>query len=98
MKILKPGKVEMRKFVCLYCGCVLVADEMEVDGSGQMRCPTCEATLYWGNGEPYEEPTHTQTDRERLDGLMCDLFNREPISRECIVEYLINNGVTFREG
>lgn len=32
MKILKPGKVEMRKFVCGECGCVFVADMLIDNG------------------------------------------------------------------
>lgn len=30
MKILKPGKVEQRKFICQKCGCVFVADKTEI--------------------------------------------------------------------
>lgn len=60
MKILKPGKVEMRKFVCPDCGCVFVASRLlDVRDGDCVACPQggCYHMLRWGNGEPYEEPT-----------------------------------------
>ena len=108
MKILKPGKVEMRKFVCSDCGCVFVARKTEmlwtIYGSCKC-CPTCYKSHEWDNGEPYEEPTPTQTldevqklmkvieefkgDLSRID------YSNVALIRFC--KHLIANGVTFRE-
>ncbi len=99
MKILKPGKVEMRKFVCEKCGCVFVAapdDAYWVDQS--VKCPQegCAASVAWDDGEPYEEPAEgLQTDRERLMQLLQEARTKHLMKE--VVDYLIANGVTFRE-
>ena len=99
MKILKPGKVEQRKFVCQNCGCVFVARKDEVEAwydEAYLQCPTCgETTWWWTNGEPYEESV--QTDIERLKRLM-KLWNFWSNGTCGLEQYLIENGVTFREG
>ncbi len=67
MKILKPGKVEMRKFVCPDCGCVFVADESDLHFTpieAKIKCPCCWLEQKWMRGEPYEEPTSTLTGKQ----------------------------------
>ena len=97
MKILKPGKVEMRKFVCSDCGCVFVARKTEmlwtIYGSRKC-CPTCYKSHEWDNGEPYEEPT--QDARNRLARILFAM----PAMDDCnsTADYLIQRGVTFKEG
>lgn len=64
MKILKPGKVEMRRFVCPTCDCIFVADKTETKyslGTDYVVCPFCEndRELTWKYGKPYEEPTNS---------------------------------------
>lgn len=106
MKILKPGKVEQRKFVCCCCGCefIAAASELEFDAEIDdeiMPCPQsgCGCRLVWEYGEPYEEPTPTQADRERLIRLLQEARTKHltHLTKE-VVDYLIENGVTFREG
>lgn len=95
MKILKPGKVEMRKFVCEKCGCIFVANEYEHASlclNDSVGCPTCYGRSAWEKGEPYEEPT--QDDRKRLENLL----ENSPMGMEATTEYLLSHGVTFREG
>lgn len=75
MKILKPGKVEQRKFVCPDCECEFVVGEYEEtvywDGDDCIAtCPVCRENLLWCDGEPYEEPTQSDeallAENERL--------------------------------
>lgn len=102
MKILKPGKDEMRKFVCPWCGCIFVAAENELEKDGVFGtystiCPNLECGEHIeSHGEPYEEPT--QSDKERLIKLLREW--RRSRSEEFPVScanYLIANGVTFKE-
>lgn len=76
MKILKPGKVDLRKFVCPRCRCLFVASCYETKlGDGRWACcPHCGKTNKWIDGEPYEEPTPT--------GEMEYLLSRGVIFRE----------------
>ena len=98
MKILKPGKVEQRKFTCSRCGCVFVADTTEPDGSRCLRCPTCAVMLGWGTGGPYEEPMQDKApDLKRLSDL-ARLGMNSCNDYGSFAEYLIAHGVTFREG
>ena len=103
MKILKPGKVEQRKFVCPSCGCVFVADRTDVRysvGTDYVVCPCCGTSrnLTWKYGEPYEELM--QDDRKRLEALISETPDVTvwPDALNKIVKHLIANGVTFREG
>lgn len=105
MKILKPDKVAQRKFVCPNCKCEFVADDGDVITLQHVQtvfvcCPTCTFTQQWDNGEPYGEPKPTQTDRERLAQLIGETPDVMvwPDARRKITDYLIANGVTFREG
>ncbi len=104
MKILKPGNVEQRKFVCPECECIFVCDECDKDTFWDeddlvVPCPTCGGNSIWANGEPYEEPTPTQTDRERLiDLLDCNFGYTDDVQAATLADKLIANGVTFREG
>ncbi len=101
MKILKPGKVEQRKFVCPNCECEFViykseamrAMDLEAKYHYWAQCP-CRDQIAWDSGEPYEELTPTQTDRERLESLLAN----SPMGTEAATEYLLSHGVTFREG
>lgn len=99
MKILKPGKVETRKFVCPDCGCEFICGECDEAISWHeadmiIICPTCKESLLWEKGEPYEEPAPTQTDRERLYGI---LLTANPIATTSeLTNLLIEHGVTFR--
>lgn len=102
MKILKPGKVEMRMFVCPSCGCIFIASDtdLEHDGYGKWAiCPQegCERNfiVHPDDGEPYKEPTPTQTDSERLARILFAM----PAMDDCnsMADYLIQHGVTFRE-
>lgn len=102
MKILKPGKVEMRKFVCHCCGCEFTAalSEAMFDRDAEdtiIGCPQtgCTALQLWKCGEPYEEPTPTQTDRERLAQLLVETTQFCNFGEKA--DHLIANGVTFRE-
>lgn len=113
MKILKPGKIEQRKFVCNKCGCVFVATEQEkylahddyYQPWMEVQCP-CGVPVEWDNGEPYEEPTPTQ-ELDEVQKLMkvIEKFNgdlsRISYSNVALIRFckhLIANGVTFREG
>ena len=100
MKILKPGKVGMRKFVCPNCECEFVCHKYEeaifrYEGKLIVPCPICGGNSVWDNGEPYEEPTPTETDRDRLIQLLQEARTKH-LTKE-VVDYLIENGVTFRE-
>ncbi len=104
MKILKPGKVEQRKFVCGDCGCIFVADRTEMRyslGTYYAVCPSCgnNRGLTWeygeSYGEPYEEPT--QSDLERLNDIIRE-WNWWSKGTCGFAQYLLDNGVTFREG
>lgn len=70
MKILKPGKVEMKRFVCPACECEFEAGASDTSYSlgYYVLCPCCNNKLWWIVGEPYEEPV--QDDRERLMALL----------------------------
>ena len=108
MKILKPGKVEQRKFVCPKCGCEFVAENTEASVWGYVTCPQekCLTLIHWKNREPYEEPTPTQTLDEVqklmkvIEEFKGDLsridYSNVALIRFC--KHLIANGVTFREG
>lgn len=103
MKILKHGKVEVRKFVCPKCGCVFLADSTNVRysvGTYYVVCPCCETgrNLTWKYGEPYEEPAPTQTYRDRLAKLLFDFMPMCNVGHyDLAADNLIANGVTFRE-
>lgn len=100
MKILKPGKVERRKFVCQCCGCIFVAmpDDCEFAIPNTLCCPQegCDAVTEWNSGEPYEEPTLTLELKERLYGILLTA-NPNATTTE-LTDLLFENGVTFREG
>lgn len=101
MKILKPGRVEQRKFVCPDCGCEFAVGEGEEtvywdDNDCIATCPMCRERLLWRDGEPYEEPT--QSDEERLVKLLREWrHNRSEEFAVSCANYLIAHGVTFRE-
>lgn len=104
MKILKPGKAEMRKFVCPNCGCVFVAtqaDRNRQDRDFVSHCPQCDyAGIQWCDGEPYEEPTSTQDtqdDAVKLYELMKEAWPYSIGALSALVDFLIANGVTFKE-
>lgn len=65
MKILKPGKVELRRFTCHKCGCEFVAAAGERCGA-HAKCPQgCGELILWKYGEHYEEPVRdAQTFKE----------------------------------
>lgn len=101
MKILKPGKVEQRKFVCPLCECEFVAGNGELVYKLRlsncrfaeiMCCPYCGKEMSWEIGEPYEEPTLYE--REMLARLI--EASRSFSSSTAKAAYLIANGVTFR--
>ena len=101
MKILKPGKVEMRKFVCEKCGCEFVAypDDKSFEYPDHIKCPQagCDWYVLDTGGEPYEEPMQDD-DYERLTKLIEDW--RDGLAENfpsLLSDYLIANGVTFRE-
>lgn len=97
MKILKTGKAKQRKFACPDCEGVFIASKSEMfDGIGySVICPCCQnKRLWWDDGEPYEEPTPTQTDRERLQRLIYTMPGYQGSTGEG-ADYLIANGVTF---
>lgn len=98
MRILKEGKVEQRKFVCPDCGCEFVATlgDTEWWGDQVLSCPTCAAELPWDGGEPYEEPTQTHRDEERLRGLIQD-WDWNHVGVQGIDRFLLEHGVTFKE-
>lgn len=99
MKILKPGKVEMRKYTCPRCGCEFAATCTEIEAGNYVRCPQdgCRyGGIEWGDGDPYEEPPHAQSDRERLDRLLIPWTDSDSLRGYC-VEHLINSGVSFKE-
>lgn len=101
MKILKPGKVERRKFVCPNCECEFVIYksetmrymDLETHYNYWAQCP-CRDQIAWDKGEPYEEPMPTQTDKERLIALLDEMDIRQT---EKLANFLVDNGVTFRE-
>lgn len=103
MKILKPGKVETRKFVCPDCGCEFICGECDEAISWHeadmiIICPTCKESLLWEKGEPYEEPAPTRTERERLAKMLFASMPQSSIGRyDLVADYLIEHGVTFRE-
>lgn len=102
MKILKPGKVEMRKFVCPSCGCIFIASDadLEHDSYGKWAiCPQegCERNfvVHPDDGEPYEEPT--QSDEVRLAELIYSSNAVTSTTALKLSPWLVANGVTFRE-
>lgn len=109
MKILKPGEVEMRRFVCPRCGCIFVASRGEnvvrqgsrYPDTAVIACPEqgCNGGIVvWSDGEPYEEPTQDlEADRERLIGLIHEWDTKYFGGCNAAVEFLLENGVTFRE-
>lgn len=92
MKILKHGKVEQRKFVCPDCGSVLVINRYE-----EPFCPLCRERLNWRDGEPYEEPTPTSADKERLAEMLYTECEIDLVTAREVAENLVHSGVTFRE-
>lgn len=93
MKILKPGRIEMRKFVCPRCGCVFVAPRSLAFQEGNdwgVICPQ-EGCYYdfAGPGAPYEEPT--QDDEERIYGIL--LTAKPQATTEELAKHLIAHGV-----
>lgn len=103
MKILKPGKVEMRRFVCPKCGCIFVEEKTQLYRNGHTvtltpECP-CGWQMKWDNGEPYEEPMPKRTNADRLAKMLFDSMPQSSIGRyDLAADYLIAHGVTFREG
>lgn len=99
MKILKPGKVEQRKFVCPECGCVFVSPRSQAFQEGNMWgviCPQDGCGYdFADNGEPYEEPTQSD------EALLADLIHSSrAVDFDTAIKlspWLIANGVTFRE-
>lgn len=102
MKILKPGNVEMRRFVCPKCGCDFTAapDDCEWAIPQTLCCPQkgCDAVTEWDKGEPYEEPAQDENaDRERLRRLVQEWNTNYFGGVNAAAEFLLENGVTFRE-
>ena len=110
MKILKPGKVEMRKFECPECGCVFVAEKSEAvklvgqDGNTTISLPyyvecPCSEVISWDDGTPYEEPAQDEgTDVDRLKALLLRSIERpRNVTVQGVAEFLADNGVTFRK-
>lgn len=100
MKILKPGKVKLRKFVCAACGCEFTAFKLlDVRDGDCVACPQdgCYHMLRWDNGEPYEEPTQTDS-RQKLIFLIKNFRATNLETADCEADFLIANGVTFRGG
>ena len=99
MKILKPGKVDTRKLTCPMCECEFVCGEYDYTFWDNDRllveCPCCHYDMPFYCGEPYEEPTPTQTDRERLAQLLVETTQFCNFGEKA--DHLIANGVTFRE-
>lgn len=98
MKILKPGKVEQRKFECERCGCVFVASYFEADLGDFIICPEkkCRQGMFWLHGELCDESEQdTESDKERLIGLIFGDGEREDVKDTA--DRLLVHGVTFRE-
>ncbi len=101
MKILKPGKVEQRKFVCPKCGCIFVASTADITwhqteyNKDGVDCP-CGRVVPWDSGEPYEEPTPDVI--ERLADLIYESCNTDAGTAWEIAKHQLEHGVTFREG
>lgn len=109
MKVLKPGKVEQRKFVCVQCGCEFTAmpDDCEFALPNTLHCPQkgCDGFVGWDAGKLYEEPAPKQTEKEiqKLAKITEEFLNDNvrisysEMDLVCFAKYLISNGVTFRE-
>lgn len=95
-KILKPGKVAMKKFTCPKCGCGFAATYDEVEDIDYVRCPQkgCKfGGIEWAEGEPYEE--QMQDAKEYIYGIL--LTAKPQVTTEELAEYLVAHGVTFWE-
>lgn len=102
MKILKPGKVEHRKFVCPKCGCTFVAENTDASVWGYVTCPQekCLTLIHWQNSEPYGEPAPTQVEetvRTRLSNLLYIWDKNHYGGIPHCVDFLMEHGVTFKE-
>lgn len=101
MKILKPDKVEMRKFVCPDCGCEFIAVKLlDVRDGDCVACPQdeCYHMLRWEDGEPYEEPTQDyKATICKLSDMLYDRFTMDEDTATEVAAMLVANGVTFRE-
>lgn len=100
MKILKPGKVGQRKFVCPRCGCEFAATCTEIEEGVYVRCPQdgCRyGGLEWGDGEPYEEPTQDADVIEQLADLIYDGCVTDGGTAWELAKHLIAHSVIFRE-
>lgn len=101
MKILKPGKIEMRKFVCSNCECEFVIYKsetirtMDLEGGYHYwaQCP-CRDQIAWDKGEPYEESVQKRTyvGMDQSSERSQNSISTEQSRLSAI------NGVTFREG
>lgn len=95
MKILKPGRIEMRKFECPRCGCVFVtprslAFQFQEGNEWGVICPQDGCCCDFANkGEPYEEPT--QDDMERIYSIL--LTAKPQATTEELAKHLIAHGV-----
>lgn len=105
MKILKPGKVEMRKYTCPKCGCVFAAYDCE-SFYGYVDCPQkgCYEQIEADRGEIYDEDAqgdelHSKAEdrAERLAELIYDGCVTDGETAWEIAEHLICNGVTLRD-
>lgn len=103
MKILKHGKVEMRKLVCPSCGCIFIASDadFEYDSYGKLAiCPQegCERKfiVHLDDGEPYEEPTQEDS-RLKLIFLIKNFRATNLETADCEADFLIANGVRVEE-
>lgn len=99
MKILKPGKVEQRKFVCPECRCIFIADKSEtvrVGNFSSVDCPCCGlyGRIWWEGGKPFKE-RDIRDDREAIYGIL--LSSNPMASAEDLADLLIEKGVTFKE-
>lgn len=113
MKILKPGNVEMRRFVCPRCGCVFVADKNETTRcvrrnttTGRTpvyayfaKCP-CREEISWDNGEPYEEPAQDKPPERKTPVMDVEIIKAAAFIlyfKDCFFKNDDDPCVTFRE-
>ena len=105
MKILKPGKVEQRKFVCPKCGCEFVAGRGEQDTRYQFhyKCPQegCGWYVLDTGSEPYEEPTQDKSPERKTPVMDVDIIKAAAFIlyfKDCFFKSDDDPCVTFREG
>lgn len=111
MKVLKPGKIEIREFVCPNCGCVFVMDKNETTRSVRRttgrtavyvyfaKCP-CREQIPWERGKPHEDLT-----QDVEQSVLQSPYELAQLVYECGVtdwrtslnlsEFLLRNGVTL---